>query len=156
SVFRIIENRYNEIKALASGTNVRPAVLSGIVYGDAWFLPGGQNYASKILKDAGCHYLWEDDASSGYLELSFESVYAQAQEADLWIGTGTYASLEEIRNADRRYEKFKPFRQKQVYTSDALKGAKGGSTFMELGYLRPDIILKDLVRIAHPELLPHD
>jgi iron complex transport system substrate-binding protein len=23
-----------------------------------------------------------------------------------------------------------------------------------LGYLRPDLILKDLVKIAHPELLP--
>ena len=25
--------------------------------------------------------------------------------------------------------------------------------FLELGYLRPDIILKDLVKIGHPELL---
>jgi iron complex transport system substrate-binding protein len=41
-----------------------------------------------------------------------------------------------------------------VYTYDFRKGAKGGSEYLELGYMRPDIILKDLVKIAHPELLP--
>lgn len=156
SVFQVIENRYKEIKALTALTKERPTVLSGIVYGDAWFLPGGQNYASKILKDAGCEYLWESDSSNGYLELSFESVYAKAHQADLWIGVGTYSTLEEIKRADQRYEKFNPYLQKHVYTYDARKGAKGGSEFLELGYLRPDIILKDLVIIAHPELLPHD
>jgi iron complex transport system substrate-binding protein len=41
-----------------------------------------------------------------------------------------------------------------VYTYDARRGAKGGSEFLELGYSRPDIILKDLIKIAHPDLLP--
>ena len=53
-----------------------------------------------------------------------------------------------------RYTKFKPFKEKQVYTYDGRRGAKGGSEFLELGYLRPDIILQDLVKITHPELLP--
>jgi iron complex transport system substrate-binding protein len=154
SVFNVVERNYLETKNLALTASKLPTVLSGIVYGDAWFLPGGQNYASKILKDAGCMYLWGDDASNGYLELSFESVYEKARNADLWIGVATLKSLEEIKNADHRYTKFKPYQQKQVYTYDARKGAKGGSEFLELGYLRPDIILKDLVKIAHPALLP--
>lgn len=32
--------------------------MSGIVYGDAWFMPGGKNFAAQLLKDAGCRYLW--------------------------------------------------------------------------------------------------
>ena len=127
--------------------------MSGIVYGDAWFLPGGQNYASRILRDAGCAYLWEEDSSHGYLELSFESVYEKAHDADLWIGVGTFSTFSELKNADHRYAQFKPYSSKSVYTYDARKGAKGGSEFLELGYLRPDLILKDLVKIAHPELL---
>jgi iron complex transport system substrate-binding protein len=154
SVFNVIEKNYTETKNLTLTASKLPTVLSGIVYGDAWFLPGGQNYASKILKDAGCSYLWGDDPSNGYLELSFESVYEKARNADLWIGVATLKSLEEIKNADHRYTKFKPYQAKQVYTYDARKGAKGGSEFLELGYLRPDIILKDLVKIAHPALLP--
>lgn len=154
SVFNAIEKNYNATLAQVKDVSAKPTVLSGIVYGDAWFLPGGQNYAAKLLKDAGCDYLWDDDKSNGYLELSFESVYEKAHNADLWIGVATMKSLEELKNTDQRYAKFKPFREKQIYTYDARKGAKGGSEFLELGYLRPDLILNDLVKIAHPELLP--
>jgi iron complex transport system substrate-binding protein len=154
SVFNAIEKNYMETRKLADEAKSKPSVLSGIVYGDAWFLPGGQNYASKLLKDAGCRYLWEDDPSHGYLEISFESVYEKARNADLWIGVATFKSLAELKNSDHRYTKFKPYVERQVFTYDARKGAKGGSEFLELGYARPDIILKDLVKIAHPELLP--
>ncbi|SHG89126.1 iron complex transport system substrate-binding protein [Chryseolinea serpens] len=154
SVFRSIEKSYLDTKAMADSAKSRPTVLSGVVYSDAWFLPGGKNYASTILNDAGCNYLWKDDPSSGWLQLSFESVYEKAYDADLWIGLGSYTSLREIAAADRRYAKFKSFVQKKVYNYDARKGAKGGSEYLELGYLRPDIILQDLVKIAHPELQP--
>lgn len=154
SVFQIIEKNYLDTKSLTDSLGNNPSVMSGIVYGDAWFLPGGQNYASKILKDAGCEYLWGDDASNGYLQLSFEKIFERAHRADIWVGTGQYKTLKELKAADNRYTKFTPFKNKNVYTDDARKGARGGSEFLELGYLRPDIILKDLVKIAHPELLP--
>jgi len=152
SIFSIIEINYNQIKAAAANADSRPTVLSGIVYGSAWFMPGGQNYAATLLRDAGCHYLWEDDSTHGFLELSFESVYQKANQADLWIGVGAFSSLAEIKAADERYAKFKPYQQKKVYNYDARKGPKGGSEFMELGYLRPDLILNDLALIAHPDL----
>jgi iron complex transport system substrate-binding protein len=154
SVFSVIEKNYVDTQSQANQVTAKPSVMSGVVYGDAWFLPGGQNYAAKLLKDAGCQYLWAADSSNGFLELSFESVFEKARNADLWIGVAAMTSLEELKNGDHRYEKFKPFTTKQVYTYNARKGAKGGSEFLELGYLRPDIILKDLVKIAHPELLP--
>jgi iron complex transport system substrate-binding protein len=157
SIFEVIERNYLETRQLADSSKNKPTVLSGIVYGDAWFMPGGQNYASRILEDAGCTYLWEQDSSKGFLELSFESVFEKANNADLWIGVGSNANLAELKALDHRYTSFRPFRQRQVYTSDARHGEKGGSELLELGYLRPDVILKDLVRIAHPELLPdHD
>jgi iron complex transport system substrate-binding protein len=154
SVFNEIEKSYLAVKGLASKVEAKPTILSGVVYGDAWFMPGGENYAARLLEDAGCHYLWRDDSTSGFLELSFESVYAKANNADRWIGVGSYNTLDEIKAADHRYAEFKPFKEKEVYTFNARVGAKGGSEFLELGYLRPDIILKDLLKIAHPELLP--
>lgn len=153
SVFAVIEKEYLKTKALADQIQTKRTVLSGIVYGDAWFMPGGQNYAAKLLGDAGYRYLWDEDSTSGFLELSFESVYEKAHDADFWIGVGSFSSLKEIEKADHRYARFKAFQQGQVYTSNIRRGSKGGSEFLELGYLRPDIILKDLVKIAHPELL---
>ena len=155
SVFQVIETEYNKTAELAQQTSVKPTVLSGVVYGDAWFMPGGQNYAARLLKDAGCTYLWADDPSQGFLELSFESVYAKAKEADLWIGVGSFLSIKEIIDAEERYSNFKPAQLKQVFTSNVRKGATGGSEFLESGYARPDLILKDLVKISHPNLLPN-
>ena len=154
AVFQSIEKSYLETTTLVSNVQKKPTVLSGIIYGDAWFLPGGKNYAARILDDAGCDYLWKTDSTNGYLELSFESVYDRAKLADLWIGVGPYTSLTEIAAGDHRYAKFRPFASKNVYNYDARKGAKGGNEFLELGYLRPDLILKDLVKIAHPEVMP--
>lgn len=154
SIFAVIEENYLEARAIAADADTLPSVLSGIVYGDAWFLPGGRNYAARLFKDSGCHYLWNDTESNGFLQLSFETVYAKAHSAGLWIGTGTYKTLGEIAAADKRYTSFEAFRRKQVYNYDARQGAKGGNEFLELGYLRADLILKDLIKIAHPHLLP--
>jgi len=154
SVFNAIEKSYLDVRKIATNVAEKPTVMSGIVYGDSWFLPGGQNYASRLLADAGCNYLWGDDPSHGYLQLSFETIYQKAHTADLWIGTGGLNTLDELRNSNDRYTRFKPFKNKQVFSSDARTGARGGSEYLELGYLRPDLILRDLVKIAHPELLP--
>lgn len=154
SVFQFIEKEYLTTQTLANASSSMPTVLSGIVYGDTWFMPGGKNYAATLLSDAGCNYLWRDTESNGWLEIGFESVFTKAKDADLWIGVGTFKSLKEIEAAEKRYALFKPFKEKNIYSYNARQGAKGGSEFLELGYLRPDLILKDLVKIAHPELLP--
>ncbi|MTI22081.1 vitamin B12-transporter protein BtuF [Fulvivirga sp. RKSG066] len=153
SVFSEIERNYTMLKEKVKQAEVNPSVLSGVVYGDTWYLPGGRNYAAKILRDAGGNYIWSEDSSSSYLELSFEAVYEKANDADFWIGVASYESLKSMTASDERYANFEAFKQGNVYTYSARKGAKGGNIFLELGYLRPDLILSDLVKILHPELI---
>ena len=154
SVFNFIESQYIAARDLASNAAIKPTVMSGIVYGDSWYVPGGKNYAAKILQDAGFRYIWEQDTSKAFLPLSFESVFDKANKADFWIGVGSFKSLKELSAADSRYKVFAPFNNQLIYSYDKRIGAKGGSEFLELGYLRPDLILKDLVHIGHPNLLP--
>jgi iron complex transport system substrate-binding protein len=153
SVFNMIVTEYNNTRAMVASVAKQPTVLCGTVYGNAWFMPGGKNYASNLLKDAGADYLWANDSTIGWLEISFESVYDKAKNADLWI-IGSFNTFDELKAVDKRYALFKPFETKQIYNYNARRGAKGGNDFLELGYLRPDLILKDLVKLAHPELLP--
>lgn len=154
SIFNRIEKEYLAAKSLVENNTTKPTTISGILYGDAWFLPGGQNYAAKMLADAGYYYLWEDDSSSDFLKLDFESVYAKGVDAEYWIGVGSFNSLDEMKAAEQRYELFAAFNQGNVYTYDARRGPTGGSEYFELGYARPDLVLKDLIKIANPELLP--
>jgi iron complex transport system substrate-binding protein len=155
SVFASIEKEYEDTrKTVSAQTRRKPTVLSGILYGDAWFLPGGKNYAATLLNDAGFEYLWRDDPSSGFLELSLETVFSKASQCDYWVGVGSYQSMGEMAAAEIRYQEFNAFKKKQVFAYDARRGEKGGNEYLELGYLRPDLILKDLVKISNPDLLP--
>ncbi|MTI40286.1 ABC transporter substrate-binding protein [Fulvivirga lutimaris] len=154
SVFNSIEERYNELLALDKNNYNKPTILSGVVYGDTWYMPGGKNYASTLMRDAGGDYLWASDSTSGFLELSFEAVYEKALNADFWIGVASFETLQAIEEADNRYADFDAFKSKKIYTYNARKGAKGGSEFLELGYLRPDLILADLIKILCPNQLP--
>lgn len=154
SVFSAIEQRYDSLRNLVADTRSRPSVFSGILYGDGWFMPGGGNYASTFFTDAGANYLWSDSPEDGYITVAFENVYEKALQSDFWIGVGSFEKLEQLKQADSRYSSFKAFRNGKVFNYMGKIGPGGGNEYFETGYLRPDLILEDLIRIFHPEKLP--
>lgn len=154
SVFNRIEIEYLKTKALLEGLPDRPTILTGIPYGGTWYLPGGQNYAARFFEDAGCDYLWGDDPSSGFLQLSLETVYAKASTADYWIGVGSFEMYADLKAADDRFEKISAYQNKRVYNYNGRIGPTGGNEYLELGYLRPDLVLKDLMQVTHPGQFP--
>ncbi|MDQ3536888.1 MAG: ABC transporter substrate-binding protein [Bacteroidota bacterium] len=154
SIFNSIRNNYDSLKDLVKKEQNKPTVYSGIVYGDIWYVPAGRSWAAQLLDHAGAAYLWSNEGGQGSLELSFEKVYEKASDADYWIGVASFESLEEIRNVEVRYADFKAFKEGNVYSYNARIGEKGGNEYMELGYARPDIILADLIKILHPQLIP--
>lgn len=154
SIFNDIEKNYFRIQSMVDKQLTTPTIMSGIVYGDTWFVPGGQSWPAKFFRDAGGNYLWSNDQSSGSLQLSFEAVYEKVQYAEYWIGAANYFSLNELKEADHRYAHFDSFVSGNVYTYNARVVENGGNDYFESGFSRPDIILSDLVKILHPDLLP--
>ncbi len=151
SIFNEIEKAYLATKTAMDNIEKRPQIFTGVVYGDTWFMPGGKHYGTRFFNDAGGNYIWSDNNSGNILQLSFESVYEKAGNADFWIGTATYNSLKEIEQADIRYQDFKAFKMGNIYNYSERVSEKGGNAYFELGYARPDIILKDLAKIFHPD-----
>lgn len=154
SIFNFIEAEYIRAKTLAENADTRPTILSGVVYGDTWFMPGGKNWASIFFENAGGEYVWQNDSTSGWLELGFESVYEQANDAAYWIGTSTLNTKEEMLGQDERYGSFSAFQEDRVFSYNKKRGPNGGYDFFESGYSRPDLVLSDLIKILHPEILP--
>jgi len=152
SIFNSIEDRYQRIKQNVQAFQSHPSVITGVVYGDSWFLPGGKSYVAKLFEDAGCTYYWSNTPGASSLPLSFETVYQHGHDAKFWIGVGSFKSLKALQDSDERYTSFDAFKNHEIYSYNRRMGAKGGSEYLELGYLRPDLILSDLVTIAHPEL----
>ncbi|MEB3345884.1 ABC transporter substrate-binding protein [Aquimarina gracilis] len=152
-VFQNIKKDYNEAITLTQSVKDTPTVLSGNMFKDVWHVPGGNSYVAKFLKDANTKYLWEETKKTGSIALSFESVLEKAQKADLWIGSGNSRSLSELKEKNHQYALFEAFKNKAVYSSTLKMGTKGGLIYYELGPMRPDLVLKDIIQIAHPNLL---
>ncbi len=154
SLFDSIETAYTQARNLAMEARNTPRVMSGALYKDVWYAPGGGSWAAEFIRDANGKYLWEETEETGSLSLSLESVLDRASRADIWISPSQFTSYAEMQNSNRHYTEFDPFRNKKIYTYALSKGKTGGLTFFELGPNRPDLILKDLIHIFHPGLLP--
>lgn len=153
SIFNSIEADYLDAKKIASKVTSRPTVLSGAMHKDIWYLPNGTSPEAQLLNDANVDYLWSDTTGSGSLALNFETVLNKAKQADIWVNPSYYSSFEDIEKANVHYTKFKAFKTKNVYSFVNKSGATGGVLYYELGMARPDLVLKDLIKICHPELL---
>ena len=153
SIFNTIEEKYNKAKNIALRAKNKPKILSGVLYKDKWNLPAGESYVAQFLKDANVNYPWQNSKGSGSLSLAFESVYDIAKDADIWISPGYYQSYSQLEKDNRHYKKFDAFKNKQIYNFTKKKGATGGILYYELAPIQPDIVLKDIIKITHPELL---
>ena len=154
AAFKTIEKEYNTALALAKKTISKPTVFSGAIYQDKWYLPGGKSWASLFINDANATYLWAENPETGSLSLSFETVLEKAENADFWIGPAQFTTLKEMTDDNPNYKFFKAYKNGNVYSFSSKKGKTGGVLYYELAPNRPDLILKDLIKIIHPEVLP--
>ena len=155
SIFNSIELNYNNTLVLAKKTTFKPTVLSGAMYQDQWYVPQGQSWVSLFLKDAKANYLWSETKGLGSLILPFEKVFEKGENAEFWIAPGDFSSLKQMSESNTHYTKFASFKNKKVYSYAVNKGPKGGIVYFELASARPDLVLKDMIKIFHPELLPN-
>jgi iron complex transport system substrate-binding protein len=109
---------------------------------------------ARFLADAGADYLWADEPGAGSLFLDFEAVFETAVAADYWINpSATWNSLADALSEDERYRDFEAF-ENGVYNNNALVTESGGNDYWERGVTQPELVLADLIKIFHPELLP--
>ena len=155
TLFTTIENDYKNALALTEKTTQKPTVLSGAMFQDQWYVPQGESWVSVFMKDAKSDYLWKDSKGFGSLSLPFETILDKAQNATFWIAPGDFSSLKQMSDSNPHYAEFSSFINKKVYSYAINKGAKGGIVYFELASARPDLVLKDLIKIFHPELLPN-
>ena len=152
SIFAIVEKNYNELKALASSQAKKPKVMCELKSGSAWYVPGGRSTTGKLYKDAGGDYLFDSYPNSGAVPLSFETVFDKAQDADVWLMKYNQPSdktMAGIKEDYSPYANFKAFKERNVYGCNT-----GYHTYYEDFPFHPDLVLKDLIKIFHPSLLP--
>lgn len=152
--FDALVQRYEAAKKLTEALPEKVSVFTNTDYQGTWYVPGGESYAALLLKDAGARYVFADQPGYGAAPLAFEAVFDAAKDADFWLNVGFASDLDSLLAMDTRYAEFKAFAQGSVYNYNARVTDAGGSDYFESGVANPDIILKDLIRIFYPDLLP--
>ena len=156
NIFNAIETNYLKAKKIALKATVKPTILSGAIMSkDIWNLPAGESFVAQFLKDANLNYLWKDSKGKGSLSLSFESVFDTGRNADFWIAPGYFSSKEQLLQSNQIYAEFTAFKNDRIYTPSIKKGKTGGVIYYELAPTRPDLVLKDIIKITNPDLLPN-
>ena len=152
--FGNIVNQYRELINQASVTDTRPVVMSGLPWRNNWFVPGGRSNFATLVSDAGGQYLWHDNRKRENHAVDIENVIEKGLMADFWVNTGTALSKEDVRNIDTRLTSLRPFRLGNIYNNNARINRFGGNDYWESGIVNPHLILKDLIAIMHPGLVP--
>lgn len=153
SIFQDIESKYLYLKQLAATTEEKPSILSGGNFRGTWYIPAGNSYMGKLFQDAGATYFYADNDETGSLPLTMETVLARFSNADFWVGCSAI-SMKELKEMDDKHTLFKAYKQNRVYNFSKRTTPEGANDFWETGVARPDLILADLIKILHPELLP--
>ncbi len=125
-------------------------------YSDAWIIPGQESWVGQLMLDAGVDYVLMDAVTGAVNQpFDFETVFEAGLEAPVWIlNRFLMGSLEALLADDERYAEFAAYSNDAVYNTDARTNEQGGNDYWETGLARPHLLLRDLVKIFYPELLP--
>ena len=154
--FEEVESNYKAVKEIAEKQTTQPSVISGAMHQDRWYLPFGNSWQAQFFEDAHADYIYKDTKGQGSAALAFETVLNKAKHAEFWVSPGPFKSYDQLLESNPHYTEFDAFQKKNIYTMALTTGETGGVLFYELGPNRPDLILKDLVKIFHPHVFENE
>lgn len=156
-LFKAMPRRYDALKskvALASSEN--PKVMINAPYGDSWFMASTRSYVARLIEDAGGDYIYKKNTSNISKPIDIEEAYKLVSEADLWLNVGYVSTLKELKSLYPKFTDTHCVEKGNIYNCTKRLNAAGGNDYWESGVVNPDLILRDLIKIFHPELIQED
>lgn len=154
SIFYEVERNYMQIKEVAKTASSRPFVMYGYDYKGVWYLPQDSTYVAQTIRDANAIFKGAGNGSSS-VPKSFEEIYELFHNAEYWLSTrAKIQNMKEFLSSNERYIQFDATKNNKVYLNNKREKPTGGNDYWESGINRPDLLLKDIVKILHPELYP--
>ena len=152
SIYDAVCDEYDVLRRVASKGWPRPRLLCELRSSSAWYVPAGGSTMGRMYADAGADYLFSHCSGSGSVPLSFELVLERAADADVWLVKynsevdKTYSSLLDEYEG---YSHFRPFKEKNIFVCNTRE-----KRLFEDRTFHPERMLKELVALFHPHLLP--
>lgn len=153
-IFSEIPKRYLSLKALTESVGQCPTVMFNMPWNDSWVMPSTKSYMAQLVADAGAEYIYKENSSNSSTSIGLETAYGLIQKADYWINVGSATSLDELKTVNPKFADAKAVRERTVYNNNLRLTPTGGNDYWESAVVHPDMVLRDLIHIFHPELVP--
>ena len=155
--FSQVPQRYNHLKAIAAAaTSPQPKVMLNTPYADSWFMPSTTSYLARLIADAGGDYIYKKNTSNHSQPIDLEEAALLTIEADVWLHVEGVSSLQDLCNQYPKFAKMPCVLRGEIYNCDKRRMLGGGNDYWESGVVQPDVILRDLIKVFHPELISEE
>ena len=151
--FTKVPQRYNHLKSIAAAaSSPMPKVMLNTPYADSWFMPSTTSYLARLIADAGGDYIYKKNTSNHSQPIDLEEAALLTTEADIWLHVEGVSSLKDLRQQYPKFASMPCVQRGEIYNCDKRRVLGGGNDYWESGVVQPDVILRDLIKIFHPEL----
>ena len=151
--FTEVPQRYNHLKSIAAAaSSPMPKVMLNTPYADSWFMPSTTSYLARLIADAGGDYIYKKNTSNHSQPIDLEEAALLTTEADMWLHVEGVSSLKDLRLQYPKFANMPCVQSGEIYNCDRRRVLGGGNDYWESGVVQPDVILRDLIKIFHPEL----
>lgn len=152
--FNEIATRYNTLRdSVAINVIEAPSVMLNVPYGDSWFMPPADSYMARLISDAGGDYIFKKETGNRSVPIDIEEAYILASQADIWLNLDATRSLDHLKAKCPKFSDIRCVHNGDVYNNTRRSNQDGGNDFFESAVVNPDLVLRDLTGIFHPELI---
>ncbi|MFT6166559.1 MAG: iron complex transport system substrate-binding protein [Vicingaceae bacterium] len=145
----MVEYRYDSIRTQSQLYSSIPTVTIGLPWKGSWYVSGSESYQAQLIRDASADYIWNDYKQSASIPLDIETAISRGMQADFWIHPGRLTTDSGLVENNTFFKQFNSFQKKNVYSNYKRSNILGANDYWEMGVVRPDLILSDLVSIFH-------
>lgn len=154
ALFTKVETRVQGLKRLVAERGERREVILAYYAGRNRWMASVRGPDAQLLRDAGGDnpFVEDEDVQRSMIEpISSERLMVEGREAPCWIiGDAHGAALPR----GRFMESFRAWREDCLWSNTKRsKPDINAFDWYEMGMVRPDLVLEDLVAILHPDLL---
>ena len=148
-IFNQIDSDYQKLKT-ENAKRKKTDVLVGDIQAGSWVTCGGESDLAQLIRDAGGNLLFSRP-SANTQKISLEEIMQKKPTPDVWLTHNMWESAKERQEVSSRDQRYLMIKAKSVYNNNLINNQSKASDYWETAMQRPDLLLRDLSSLFHPE-----
>lgn len=148
--FNLIKDNYQTLKIKNAKYNKKPKVLVGEIQNGYWVTCGGSSDLAQMIADAGGELVLSKPGPETQ-KISLEEFSQLKRPFDIWLPHNMWKTHDDLLAAIKSDKRYTMATAKKVYNNNLVMNSYQSNDYWEMAMQRPDLLLKDLTMLFHPE-----